>query len=581
MVKKNYNELKKISKNSIIEEGAYKVALLGDCATQHLCIAIRGICVEKKMNVEIWEADYNQIFAQIFDDQSDLYSYNPSVVILYISSEKLLEKYQKLENTEKYEFASRTMDNILSYWDKLVKLQNVKIIQLQFVDLDDKVYGNYASKQENSFIYNIRKLQCMLMENACKYHDVYIMDLNSIQSILGRNILFDEKLYYLAKMPISIEALPIVAERIVDILEALQGKIKKCVICDLDNTLWGGIIAEDGVRGIQIGELGTGRAFTDLQRWLKALKERGILLAVCSKNDEVIARKAFKENPYMVLRIDDFAVFVANWEDKASNIKNIQSILNIGFDSMVFLDDSSFERNLIRTLIPEVAVPDLPEDPALYLKYLRELNLFETVSVSGEDAKRTKQYQEEAQRRKIQKTFLSYQDYLENLEMLATVREFDELHAPRIAQLTQRSNQFNLRTTRYTEAEIIDLIYDDDFITRYYELEDRFGEHGLIGIAILEKRDVDTLFIETFLMSCRVLKRGMEEFIINNIIHLAKGNGFRRIYGEYIPTKKNGMVKELFANMGFEQCDLNKWVVDVVKFKDNNTKIKEKNYDEK
>ena len=235
-------------------------------------------------------------------------------------------------------------------------------------------------------------------------------------------------------------------------------------ILDLDNTLWGGIVSEAGVRGIEIGNLGKGHAFTDFQIWLRELKRRGILLAVCSKNDESAAKAPFLEHPEMILRLDDFAVFVANWNDKAENIKEIQRSLNIGMDSMVFLDDNPFERELVRTMLPEVTVPELPADPADYLSYLKSLNLFETTAYSGEDAERTKQYQTEEKRKNLRDSAGSYEAYLESLQMTADIRLFDEFQVPRISQLCNRSNQFNLRTVRYSEKEIENIIKDPEQI---------------------------------------------------------------------------------------------------------------------
>jgi FkbH-like protein len=277
----------------------------------------------------------------------------------------------------------------------------------------------------------------------------------------------------------------------------------------------------------------------------------------------------------MILRIEDIAVFVANWENKADNIKRIQATLNIGFDSMVFLDDNPFERNLVREHVPAVTVPELPEDPAMYVTYLRSLNLFETASFSEEDLQRTRQYQEEAARSDFQKTFTSIDGYLGNLEMHSTVKPFDDFSLPRVAQLTQRSNQFNLRTIRYTVADIDRIRNASDHVTMSFNLEDRFGDHGLIGLIILKQTNGATAFIDTWIMSCRVLKRGMEEFIVNQMVQQARARGMKRLVGEYIPTPKNSMVKNLYADMGFSAND-GKWELDVESFKEFKTFIKTK-----
>ena len=244
------------------------------------------------------------------------------------------------------------------------------------------------------------------------------------------------------------------------------------------------------------------------------------------------------------------------------NIKAIQATLNIGFDSMVFVDDNPFERNLVREHLPAVTVPELPEDPAMYVSFLRSLNLFETASYSEEDLERTKQYQQEIARTDLQKSFTNIDEYLKSLEMVSVVKAFDDFNMPRIAQLTQRSNQFNLRTVRYTEADIEQISRSAKFFTLSFNLEDKFGDHGLIGLVILEKLDDRTAFIETWIMSCRVLKRGVEEFIVNQMAHLARTNGFSRLLGEFIPSTKNNMVQDLYAQMGFSS-NSGKWELNV------------------
>jgi FkbH-like protein len=297
--------------------------------------------------------------------------------------------------------------------------------------------------------------------------------------------------------------------------------------------------------------LGIGKAFTEFQQWVKKLKNRGIVIAVCSKNNEETAKEPCVKHPDMILRLEDISVFIANWDNKADNIRQIQSILNIGFDSMVFLDDNPFERNIVRENIPQMTVPELPEDPGEYLEYLYDLNLFETVSYSKADRDRTKQYQTEAQRVSLKKVFANESDFLKSLDMISEVRGFDTFNTPRVAQLSQRSNQFNLRTIRYTDADIQRISTDDHYRNFSFTLSDKFGDNGLIGVVILEKQDEETLFVDTWLMSCRVLKRGMENFTLNTLVEYAKKNGFKRIIGEYITTPKNKMVEEHYQNLGF------------------------------
>lgn len=467
-------------------------------------------------------------------------------------TEKLQEAFYDRPPEARASFAEDTYARIRQIWSRIGSRIPATVLQCNFPLIDDGVFGQFGNKTEQSFLFQQRKLNYLLMQGCQEAKNTFLIDLDALQTALGRSTFADPKLYYVAKMPISLAALPAAAKLVVDVVRSLQGAVKKCLVLDLDNTLWGGVIGDDGLSGIQIGELGTGHAFSDFQKWLKELKNRGILLTVCSKNNEDTAKEPFEKHPEMVLRLEDFSMFVANWEDKARNIRTIQQALNIGMDSMVFLDDNPFERELVRTMIPEITVPELPEDPALYLQYLRGLDLFETASYSREDAGRTEQYREKAQRAAFEAAFQSYDDYLEALQMRASAAAFDPFHYPRIAQLTQRSNQFNLRTVRYTEAEIEALAQDDSRIGLYFTLKDKFGDHGLISVVVLEKQPEDTLFISEWLMSCRVLKRGMEEFIVDKILSVAAQQGFRRSSANISPHRRTRWSRTFMNSLAFQ-----------------------------
>ena len=544
MTEMTFKQLKKLSKGDSSQFPQYKLAVMGDCATQHLATALRGYGVYLGLGLSVLDTDYNQIDAQVMDPGSELYRFAPNAVLIQMCTEKLYEAFCAAPLNCRSSFAEDTYARIVRIWEQMNTNIAATILQCNFPLMDDGVFGQFGSKTADSFLFQQRKLNFLLMQGCQDVKNVYLIDLDSIQATVGRKAFSDPKLYYIAKMPISVDVLPEIAKKVLDQIQALRGITKKCVVLDLDNTLWGGVIGDDGLSGIQIGELGTGHAFSDFQAWLKELKNRGMLLAVCSKNNEPAAKEPFEKHPEMVLRLEDISMFVANWEDKASNIRNIQKTLNIGMDSLVFLDDNPFERNLVRSMIPEITVPELPEDPALYLQYLRNLGLFETASYSAEDAGRTQQYRQQAERAVFESSFQSYEDYLEGLAMKAVAAPFDVFHYPRIAQLTQRSNQFNLRTVRYTEAEIEAIANDNNRITLYFTLKDKFGDHGLISVVILDKQGQE-LFVSEWLMSCRVLKRGMEEFIINKILQTAADNGIRKVIGEYIPTPNNAMVKDL------------------------------------
>jgi FkbH-like protein len=347
-----------------------------------------------------------------------------------------------------------------------------------------------------------------------------------------------------------------VPQNIVDISLAATGRAVKCVVLDLDNTLWGGVVGDDGLEGIGLGDLDEDGAFRSFQLYLRELSSRGIILAVCSKNNESIAREVFQKHPGMVLKEEHIAVFIANWDDKATNIRRVREKLNIGFDTMVFLDDNPFERNLVRQLIPEIIVPELPEDPALYVRAVSELNLFETASQSSLDSGRTALYQDQQKREAESRNFATLDEYLQSLKTIACCRRFESATLGRIAQLIQRSNQFNLTTRRYSEAECRAMMEDrEQYFPFTISVQDRFGDFGLINVVVLRLPVTGAVLeIDTFLMSCRVLQRGVEQLAMNKIFEFARENGCQSVAGQYIPTAKNMMVKSFFEQFGFHRA---------------------------
>ena len=451
MKQKKFFELKKNLKKDFSSLKVVKIALLGDSSTQLLAQALKGQGYEAGINFDVFEADYNQIEGQIFDHSSELYQCKPDFVILFHSTQKLIKRFYKTDTRGRSQFAEGHVKRVMNMYESINTIHPCKTIYFNFPEINDAVFGNYANKVAISFTYQLRKLNYELMMAAQKCKNLFIADVCALHHQYGTSIAVDPKMYINADMVFSLDFLPEIAKQIVDIIQALQGRFKKCLVMDLDNTIWGGIIGDDGIENIQIGDLGIGKAFTELQHWIKQLKQRGIILAVCSKNDERLAREPFEKHPDMVLRMDDIALFVANWDNKADNMRYIQSVLNIGFDSMVFIDDNPFEREMVRTHITDIVVPELPEDPAEYLAFLQSLNLFETASFTEKDVERTRQYQEEAKRVVAQKMFTNEDEFLSSLDMVSEVRPFDKFTTPRVAQLTQRSNQFNLRTIRYTE----------------------------------------------------------------------------------------------------------------------------------
>lgn len=570
--------LKKKAKAVNSEFPSVNVALLGDSATQWLAVALKGMATNYNLSCNLFESDFDQIDQQIFNPTSELYTHQPEFVIISKSVETLEKKYFNLEGDLRGSFADSIINQTKDHIETLQsRLPHSKILCFNLPELMDLTLGHYALKSRSSFRFQIQKINFSFSELAQTFSSLSILDVNALQSQYGLNNRIDHKFYIQSNQTFHINFLPLLSNHLWNIISAIRGsKLNKCLILDLDNTTWGGIIGDDGIEKIEIGSLGNGKAFTRLQSWAKSLKQRGIILCICSKNTEEVAKDVFINHPEMVLRLDDIAVFVANWENKADNIRYIQKVLNIGFDSMVFLDDNPFERNLVRQELPSVKVPELPEDPAEYVPYLRTLNLFETASISAEDSTRTKRYQEEAQRTKDKTKFNSIEDYLKGLDMEAVCEDFNSFSVPRISQLTQRSNQYNLRTKRYSESQIFQFIDDNEKITLQLHLKDKYGDYGLVSVMIGERRK-EEVFIDTWLMSCRVLKRDVERFALNELVRKSANMGAKYLKGEYIPTAKNKLVQNHYPDLGFQKGSKeNQWILSLEDYNIHHTHIKSK-----
>lgn len=542
------------------------IAVLADSPSQQLCMAIKGYGYEVGLNFDLWEADFDQIERQILDAGSELYEKKPSYVLLFFSAHKLRSYFYKQSMEAQAHFAEKQLAKINELVSVLLQRLSCRVLLFNFPELMDGVYGQFGNKIRHSYTFQSRKLNLGVSELSQQIPNLFVVDVASLQHQSGLELAHNRSFYIQNGMAFGLGFLPEVAKAVTDTVQTISGRFKKCLILDLDNTTWGGIIGDDGLENIQIGDLGIGKAFTELQSWAKNLKNRGIILAVCSKNTESIAKEPFEKHPDMVLRLEDIAVFVANWENKVNNIRFIQSVLNIGFDSMVFLDDNPFERNIVRGEIPELTVPELPEDPADYLPFIQAQNLFETASFSEEDTQRTALYQEEAQRTVFQRSFVNETEFLQSLEMKSKVSGFDKFNTPRVAQLTQRSNQFNLRTVRYTDEDVQRMANSSLYTPLALTLEDKFGDAGLIALVILQEQDQQTAFIDTWIMSCRVLKRGMEDFTLNQLVEAAKAKGYQSLIGEYLPTPKNKMVEDHYPNLGFEKISDNQWKLNLLTF---------------
>ena len=526
-----------------------RIALLSDAATQQFAPLLRVLFHRCGIDASIYEGAFDGIRLEALDSNSGLYRFQPDLIVLLNSAQALRVAFSK-RTGDAAEFLRDRSNELLAVWDAIHGRTSATILQSTFVLPYDRHFGNFDRKMAGSLTSVVYSLNAFSAEQARARSGVLINDVDSVASWIGRRFWFDDRLWDMAKTFCAPEHMPALAKNIVDIAMSTRGRAVKCVVLDLDNTLWGGVIGDDGVDGIALNAHGDGEAFYRLQLFLKELLKRGILLAVASKNEMSNALLPFEKHPDMVLKRDDITCFMADWNDKAGNIRKIKNVLNIGFDSMVFLDDNPFERDLVRGVLPDVIVPELPEDPADYVRAICELNLFETPAFSAEDLKRSEMYRAEGERRQAQAEFANADDFLLSLDMRIVVARFDVFHLPRIAQLIQRSNQFNLTTRRRAEADCEALMNNPGVTPLYVKLSDRLGDHGLIGIVILEP-DGDTLAIRDWLMSCRVLARGVEQFTMNLVVEEAVRLNLKTVTGEYIRTPKNDMVKEFFGQFGF------------------------------
>jgi FkbH-like protein len=408
-----------------------------------------------------------------------------------------------------------------------------------------------------------------------------LLDIATLAETVGLNAWHDPVFWNLAKLPFSSHYLPLYADHVCRTLAAQRAKNRRCLILDLDNTLWGGVIGDDGLEGITIGQGdAVGEAHLEVQQTALALRERGIVLAVSSKNTDAIARQPFREHPDMLLKEEHFAVFQANWNDKATNITAIAKELSLGLDAMVFLDDNPAERALVRKILPQVAVPELPDNPALYSRYLLAAGYFEAIAFSSEDNKRATFYQENAQRVALQQQAGDLDDYLSSLKMKITFDSFNDTGRARIVQLVNKTNQFNLTTKRHSENDVKAIQHSPDCFTLQVRLSDVFGDNGMISVVVCRTLDQDSWHIETWLMSCRVLGRKVENAVFQKIVVEARKRGINQLLGSYHPTERNQLVKDHYETLGFEKLGdeadgTTHWLFDITSYKEKTLPITE------
>lgn len=529
-----------------------RLALLGSCTLAHLHAGIRVAGMRRGIHISTYENDYGQYWQELADSSSALHAFRPTTVLLCLDGHHLAAELNASMSDEDVNSALEdVVDRIRACWVRARMAFGCQIIHQLPLPVFAEVLGNNEHRLPGSrqaFLFRLcEKLRLLADAEAV---DLIALDMHATAQ--GLASWHDFGLWYRAKQEISPISAPFYGDLVSRSIAAKQGRSSKCLVLDLDNTLWGGVIGDDGLEGIVIGQgSALGEAYAAFQDYVRELSRRGVILAVCSKNEEANAMEAFERHPEMVLRRSDIACLVANWNDKAANIRSIANTLNIGLDALVFIDDNPFERALVRRELPMVAVPEVSDDPTFFARTIADAGYFEGLWVTDDDRARGAQYQGNQQREALKASATDLPAYLHGLEMKLIWRRFDKIGLQRIVQLINKTNQFNLTTRRYTEVDILRLIDDQCAFGLQLRLLDRFGDNGVIAIVIGRLTDGSDLLIDTWLMSCRVLGRQVEPTMLNIIAAEARRLEASRLIGEYRPTAKNAMVREHYQRLGF------------------------------
>ena len=527
-----------------------RVAVLGGSTTSDIIKVLELFLRDRGIIPEFYESEYAQYWSDAVFGTPELDEFKPELVFIHTTSRNIEEKPTVGEDeTAVSGKLEREFSRYEKMWDALSEKFGCVIIQNNFEMPSERLLGNREVGVPYGRIDFITRLNVKLYDYAQKHNNFYIHDINYLSADYGLERWHELRHWHLYKYALSVSAIPQFAYSLSNIICSVMGKNKKVLALDLDNTLWGGVIGDDGQSGIEIGsETSEGQSYLRLQKYIKAHKEIGVLLTVCSKNDPENALEGLN-HPDGVLKPNDFALIKANWNEKSLNLEETAQELNLLPESFVFADDNPAECEIVKAQVPEIAVLNF-SDPEECIRYIDKCGYFEVTNLSADDAKRSEMYAANAQRAAAEKKFASYDEFLASLEMTAVIGDFDPVHIPRITQLTNKSNQFNCTTKRYTGAEMETVAKSADYIRLCGRLTDKFGDNGIVSVVIGEKRNAE-LHIDLWLMSCRVLKRGMEYAMINRLVEEAKKAGISEIYGYYYPTKKNAMVKELYGDFGF------------------------------
>jgi FkbH-like protein len=504
--------------------------------------------------LDITAAPYGQVRQAILDPNSPLGDAKPDFILLALDESAVLPPLPLAATKADTEAAVQAeLDGLASLWRSARERFGATILQQTILNSRLGLFGSYESAVPASPAAQLERLNSRIAERAWE-DGVLLVDLDGAAAASGRAQWHDPVRWHQAKQAVAPAATPLYGDLVARVIAAASGLSRKCLVLDLDNTLWGGVVGDDGVDGIVLGQgSAAGEAYLVFQRYVAALAERGIVLALCSKNDAQIVEQVFARHPEMHLKRSAVAAAAVNWTDKATNLRSLAATLDLGLDSFVFVDDNPAERDIVRRELPMVAVPELPDDVAHYPAVLAAAGYFEAVAFTAEDGARARQYSENSQRKELLAATTDMEGFLRSLDMRLDARPPANGDLIRITQLINKSNQFNLTTRRYTAEEVERAARDPDVVVRGFRLTDKFGDNGLIAVIIARphEREPDALAVDTWLMSCRVLGRGVETACLRVLAQEAVRRGARALIGEYRPTPRNGMVRDHYRKLGF------------------------------
>jgi FkbH-like protein len=523
-----------------------RVALIGSYTTTQLGSMLKVAALAEGIDMVLFEGGFGQYRQDVADPESAMYAFAPDFVV--IASHHGALDLPALSDTPADAVAAESA-RWQMLWRLVVERSGARVIQHNFAIPPEAPLGHLGTRVSGCRYAMIQQLN--LQFGSAAGDTVLIVDCERLASTFGKEGWFDSRYWHAAKQAVALDALPLLARHTVSVLAAALGLNRKCLVLDLDNTLWGGVVGEEGLAGIALGPGSpAGEAFVAFQDYVLQLKEKGIVLAVASKNNEADARAVFERHPDMRIRLSDLAAFFCNWDDKPTNLRRIAEQLNLGLDALSVADDNPAERALVRAVLPEVDVISLPAEPSGYVRALANYLRFETAALTTEDRSRTQQYRMRSAASALAASAEGIEDFYRSLEMEARVAPFDDFHLQRIAQLVNKTNQFNLTTRRYTPEELRALMRDPMVVHRYLKLRDRFGDHGLVSV-LIARRAGTTLEIETWLMSCRVIGRTVDAEMLAHLSEVAGQAGIDKIRGTYIPSAKNAIVSEIYGKHGF------------------------------